>query len=996
MFIYDMDSLRILDANEPALRKYGYSLARMQEMTEPDLHAEVFAPAHSQKLARSRRGVDESGLIMHQRSDGHAFYARIRTESVNYDGRQAIVAVVEDISTQMESQQPLRDAFQELRYHTSNTPLGLIRWDRNFRIHSWSAKVEEILGLTFEDMGGEDFLALGMRVLNTSEMHKLRKEVEELSTPPSNSSEFELYICRPDGQRAYTRWYNSVLFDEAGHMISALSYIQDNTREVKTREQQQVDNRALTILSKINELTNRIDDELTLLQESCRTITLYGDYKIAWVGYAEHDAEKSVRPVAGNTQHEDYFQNIKVTWGAGKHGKGPTGTAIRTGRPAIIHFIEEDPTFDPWREQASHFDLRSSIALPLKFGDERPFGVLSIYSEKPEAFNQREIDLFTNLADDLAFGIHALRNEQRRRESDRALQEREELYRLLIEQASDAIFIMGTDERFIEVNPRAAEMMGYTREEMMGMHPKALYDPSSLKELPLQFDILRHGDAFHHERRFRRKDGSVFTGDISSKMISNGRFIGIVRDVTERRKAEDQLRKSEELFRQLFMNAPVGIALLDAQKKVNKINTSFTSIFGYSEDEISGQMIDEVIVPEELREEGRQITADTFAGRSSQLETYRIARDGHRVPVLIGSVPIIVNDRPIGIYGIYVDITDRVQAEEALNDEKEFVNAIINMLPGTFYMFNEDMQLTNWNPNLPGITGYNDEELPHIPPEDFFAEEYRPAVQAKVQEIMQKGHGSIEVEVLTKNGKRIPFYMSAVRFESGGVRYLLGTGVDITELKTYEQQIQSSLREKETLLAEIHHRVKNNLAVISGLIQLQLYNTNDENVQQTLFDSQSRIQSMAMIHEQLYQSEDLSHIDFKTYIRQLTKTISGGLNTSQKDINCTLNVDEETVGLNINQAVPFALILNELLTNAYKHAFKGRDRGTIEINLKEEEGLMTLLVHDDGVGLPADLDIETSSSLGMSLIETLIEQLEGTIKMQSDQGTDIYIEFPIE
>jgi len=215
-------------------------------------------------------------------------------------------------------------------------------------------------------------------------------------------------------------------------------------------------------------------------------------------------------------------------------------------------------------------------------------------------------------------------------------------------------------------------------------------------------------------------------------------------------------------------------------------------------------------------------------------------------------------------------------------------------------------------------------------------------------------------------------------------------GVDVTEYISYEEDLQESLEEKSILLQEIHHRVKNNLAVISGMMQLQAMESENEGLTDKLYDSQLRIQSMASIHELLYDTESFTDLNFSDQIKKLVTTIRETLNTGTE---VEINYQLEDVTLNVNQAIPAALIVNELVTNAFKHAFKEQKKGMINIIMKANEQNLTLTIFDNGVGLPKDFDIHNASTLGMRIIQTLCQQLDATIQYEWKNGSRFDIRF---
>lgn len=215
---------------------------------------------------------------------------------------------------------------------------------------------------------------------------------------------------------------------------------------------------------------------------------------------------------------------------------------------------------------------------------------------------------------------------------------------------------------------------------------------------------------------------------------------------------------------------------------------------------------------------------------------------------------------------------------------------------------------------------------------------------------------------------------------------------DITERKGYETELETSLQQKEILLKEIHHRVKNNLLVVSNLLEFQTDYTNDSKVLSVLQESQSRIQSMALIHEKLYRSTELDKIDFGEYLEALLDNLFESYNLYEDEIN--IQTDLASIFLNIETANPCGLIVNELVSNALEHAFPNGRSGTIGINLSQDKhGKITLIVQDDGIGFPKDLDVSQLDSLGLDLVWTLTQQIKGNLEIEQNQGTCFKLTF---
>lgn len=333
------------------------------------------------------------------------------------------------------------------------------------------------------------------------------------------------------------------------------------------------------------------------------------------------------------------------------------------------------------------------------------------------------------------------------------------------------------------------------------------------------------------------------------------------------------------------------------------------------------------------------------------------------------------------------EINERVRAEEALRESEERFRRLSDAAFEGIAIHDKG-KILDANSKMAEMFGYKRSEFIGKHALDLAAPESRDLVLKHIQSGYEKPY---EATGLRKDGttfsgevvgKPLPYQGRVVRVTA--IR-------DITERKQAEEQIEASLKEKETLLKEIHHRVKNNLQIIASLLDLQSESLTDPQDLQIFQDSQNRIRSMALIHEQLYQSEDLARIDTAQYIEDLVYSLFNSYETQSGSIIPKLDVDE--IFLNIDAAIPFGLILNELVSNALKHAFSDGRKGEIYIGLHSDHERQTLFVRDNGVGLPEDLDFQNTESPGLQLVCTLTDQLKGTITLDRSSGTTFQITF---
>ena len=252
-------------------------------------------------------------------------------------------------------------------------------------------------------------------------------------------------------------------------------------------------------------------------------------------------------------------------------------------------------------------------------------------------------------------------------------------------------------------------------------------------------------------------------------------------------------------------------------------------------------------------------------------------------------------------------------------------------------------------------------------------------------------HFEVELYTAQEDYVWVEIFIEPIIGEDKTVKEVSFIAFETTEKKQVERQIASSLQEKETLLQEVHHRVKNNLQIISSILNLQSSYVKDENSLIILKESQNRIKSMSFIHETLYMSKNFGSIEVGEYIKGLTRNLIHSYSINSNDISLVLDTDE--VELSLDQAIPCGLIINEIVSNALKYAFPENKKGKIEVSVKEEAGVMKIYIADDGIGMKDDFDIEESDSLGLQLIYTLTEQLDGGIEFSGEKGTKYLITF---
>jgi len=342
---------------------------------------------------------------------------------------------------------------------------------------------------------------------------------------------------------------------------------------------------------------------------------------------------------------------------------------------------------------------------------------------------------------------------------------------------------------------------------------------------------------------------------------------------------------------------------------------------------------------------------------------------------------------------------ERKKAEEELRRSREEYVAVTNLTGDIIVKVDKERRWTFLNDGACIFWGRPREKLLGVEYADFLHPDDIEKTNVAVLEMIKTKKikkGVINRQKTPKGWRIVEWNATPIFDEAGNYAGMQATGRDITERNQAEEQIKVSLMEKDALLKEIHHRVKNNMQVISSLLSLGSRNIKDEQALEIFKSSQNRVKSMALIHERLYQSTDLARIDFTDYVRSLTRHLISSYGLKAEAIKMNINIQD--ILLDINTAIPCGLIINELVTNSLKHAFPDGKKGEIKIAIHlVNKNEIELIVSDDGVGLPEEVDFRNTESLGLHLVTILAEdQLHGDIKLNRTKGTTFHLKLKVK
>jgi len=592
-----------------------------------------------------------------------------------------------------------------------------------------------------------------------------------------------------------------------------------------------------------------------------------------------------------------------------------------------------------------------------------------------------------------------------RKSTEKRLRQHQHRLQYLLTSSPAVIFSTQPESNYklTYISENVTTILGYTPEQFLNgsdfwlnhIHPEDI--DLIFQELPGK---LNQGN-YSFEYRFLHADGTYHWLLDEGRLIRDERgepieVVGYFVDISDRKQAEFALSRSRELKEAIFNESTDALFLVAPETGLTiDCNQPAVDLFeAASEDElinIEGHTLQKSrFTPEELASINQAINQYAFWSK----EVEYITKKGKHFWGNLAVKRINVADKAINLVRVS-DITARKQTEKDVK-----LQAVItrNMAEGICLVRVSDGIIVYANPKFEQMFGYEPGELNNQPVtiinyknNGCDADKTR---ELLTQKIIENGEYTYQIHNVKKDGTLFWCQATTSRFEHPDYgTVMVAVQQDITVQKQTQDQLKASLKEKEVLLKEIYHRVKNNLQIVSSLLQMQSRRTKDEDVALVLQDSQNRIASIALVHEKLYRSENLAQIDFAQYVPDLITHLFDSYNISSSRVRISYQVED--IALAIDTAIPCGLILNELVSNSLKYAFPEPQKGEIKIKFKRnlENNALILLVQDNGVGIPKSFDIETTTSLGLTLVLGLVDQIDGTLDLNCDSGTEFTITF---
>lgn len=586
---------------------------------------------------------------------------------------------------------------------------------------------------------------------------------------------------------------------------------------------------------------------------------------------------------------------------------------------------------------------------------------------------------------------------------EKALKESRERLRALIEKSSDLIRILDRDGKIIFDTAASEQVLGYPPGYTLGRSPLEFIHPEDVEYVRRElFTVYEHTNTGVPARfRIRRSDGTyTWVESVGQNYIGVPGLDGVVintRFIDDRVAAEQALRASEERYRTFVENASEGVVVVQ-DGLVEYANPAALGLVHVTLPNIHGHPISEFIHHDDqsmVNERYRKRILGEPVPHTYDLRL--IGKDTSEIWVQLSAVRITWKGRPATL-NFLSDITRRKAVEQELTKERQRLFDVLETLPVMICLLTPDYHVPFANRAF--REKFGEPQGRHC--YEFCYVQNEPCSFCQTYNVFKTGKPH-NWEVRLEDGTYIHAYDFPFT-DTDGSPLILEMDIDMTEQKLIEAEIQSLnqvleqrvdertaqltalLKERELLLREVHHRVKNNLQIIISLLNLQSRYLTDEKTLTAIHESQNRIRAMALVHERMYRSEEISHIAFKDYVKYLISHLFGFYGVETRRVSYTVSMEGLPIG--IDTAIPLGLIMTELVSNSLKYAFPGSKKGTISLEGSAlDDHTYRFIVKDNGVGIPEEIDWRNPDSLGLRLVNSLVTQLNGTIELDRTDGT---------
>jgi PAS domain S-box-containing protein len=871
-------------------------------------------------------------------------------------------------------------------------PVAIYACDAQGRLLWFNARAAELWGRTprigddAERFCGSYKLSIGGREIS-------REETPMASVLKTGIAVYgvESGMERPDGSRISAMVHIEPVEDEDGALVGAIGCFHETTARPHASDELEVQAEELlrrheARLAATHEEQAALHQLAERLQHAASLAEIYEAALDAILRALRCQRASILLFDRSGTTRFVAWRGLSPEYRRAVEGHSPWGPDTREPQPICLSDVAGSDLPRSLKHVVQAEGIAALAFIPL-WENGRLLGKFMVYYDAPHAFPDAETDLGLTIARQLGFGVERMRAEQ-------ALRESETRKSAILQSALDGIITMDEEGRIVDFNPAAEQLLGHRRDQVLGAAVAETIIPERFRDAHRRgLDrFLRTGKGFAVGNRLEvaalRRDGSEFQAElaVSAARMENGHvlFTGYLRDVSERKRAE----QAAVHLASIVESSDDAIVSKDLDGIITTWNRGAERLFGYTAEEAIGKPITLLIPPDRLDEEPRIIERIRRGERVDHYETVRRRKDGSLIDISLTVSPMRDrNGRIVGASKIARDITERKLAEARLRESERRLQDLLTAIPAAIYTTDAQGRITYYNQAAVDLAG----RTPTLGSDEWCVTwklywpdgTPMPHDQCPMAVALREGRPIRNVEAVAErpDGVRIPFipYPTPLRDESGNIVGAINMLVDVSERKQAETQ-------QRILLNELNHRVKNNMQMLQSLLFSAARQTHNAEARKILAEASNRIATMAAAQRVLYGTTDATRFSAQEFIDAVCQTARQAF-PPDTEIVCEAGSDQ----LPNDTAMPLALILNELLTNAVKHGTAGRPRVGIRVGLTRESDSFVLYVEDDGPGF--DLDSVRRQSSGLQLVQGLARQLRGRFLVTRNPASRCIVKF---
>ncbi|WP_017293942.1 PAS domain S-box protein [Geminocystis herdmanii] len=882
-----------------------------------------------------------------------------------FEQESYIIGTITDITYQKNTTIKLRESEAKYRSIFESAFIGIARVSLTGKLLKVNNKFCQILGYSQEELTQLTF----QEITYPEDLEKDLKLLEDFLKGKINTYSLEKRYIKKNGENTWTRLDVSLVKDNENKPKYFISTIQDIDKEKKIEKELKVSEmrfRNAFIYAPFPQMIHAEDGEVIQINQAWSDISGYSHQEIPTITQWAQKAYKEKMLEISN-YIEDLYQ-IKESLDEGEY---------------TIHTVEG-------KERVWHFHTMPLGLLP----DGRKI-VLSMamdITERKEAENS-----YILLNQELE-----MRVSQRTKE----LKSVKDFLSLIIDNIPQKIFWKDRNSVYLGCNRSFANVIGCT--DTRGIIGKTDFD---LPITPHQSELYREWDRWVMEYDRTRYhviekiicDGKEIYTDTCRMPLHNsqGEVMGVLvtyDDITERKQLEENLKLTQFTLDKLGDS----VFLVDKFTNFFYTNEAATLTLGYSSAEFKTMQVKNInpLFEKDDNKKWLEIMNTLAEKKQMTIESFHRHKNGTLIPVEVNIYPFNYGEK-FYYCAIAKDISERKKNQQALKESEARYRLMANNVTDMISRHSPDGIYLYVSPSVKILLGYQPSELINTLPQHWIYRDDIFLFNQCYQTMVDRNQSiTYSYRILNKKGNYIWFETTSkpvIDNSTKKITEIISASRDISKRKEAEFKLKKSLEEKEILLKEIHHRVKNNLYIISSLLNLQATYFEDETIIKAFQNSQNRIQSMAMIHEKLYQSNNFAQLNFGDYLTQLIETLFNSCNPYPQTVKYSLHFDRTPININVENAIPCGLIVNEILTNSFKHAFNQSHQGKIIVRLYQEQNkIIHLVISDNGQGSNQGQKWQYNRSLGVRLINILTEQLGAqlTIETEINKGFSYHLILP--